>query len=97
MSLALRLGRTLGELCDSMSSYEFSLWLAYYKEAPWDEFRADYRAGVIAAAIANYAGMRRRDGSSPVRPIEFMPWFKMEHDEAEEAEVSPIAHFSKLR
>jgi hypothetical protein len=89
MKLALRLGRTLEELCRTMSSAEFSLWVALYEESPWDDTRADLHAGIIASTIANYAGKVRKDGTA--KPSDFMPFLPREEDE----EPDPADHFSQ--
>lgn len=100
MKLALRLGRTLEELGASMSSEEFSLWMALYEEDPWDETRGDLQAGIIAATIANYAGMRRADGEPPAEAIDYMPFLsakrKGETGSAED-ELDPVKYFSQFQ
>ena len=95
MHLAMRLGRTLDELAHSMTAQEFGLWLALYERDPWDESRADIRAGIVAATVANYAGMMRKQGASPALPRDFMP-FNQSQDEPEQTEEpDPLAHFSQ--
>lgn len=62
------------ELLHRISSRELTEWMAYYQLEPWGEERADLRAGIIAATVANAARdpkKRRR----PFRPEEFMPKF----------------------
>jgi hypothetical protein len=41
------------ELLNGMDSRELSEWLAYYGINPWGPERADLRAGVVAATVAN--------------------------------------------
>lgn len=94
MSLALRLGRTLEELGETMSSAEFGMWLELYKIAPWDDVRGDLQAGIVAATIVNAAGMRRKPGSAPSMPLDFMPLTK---DAPESKEEDPLEHFARLR
>lgn len=97
MRLALRLGRTLGELCETMSSEEFSLWLLMYQEEPWDDSRADLNTGIIASTIANYAGKMRKENAEPARPIDFMPFVKFEVvEDVVEEEPDPLKHFAKF-
>lgn len=93
MSLALALGRTLEELSETMSAQEFGLWLAYYKRNPWGEERADLRAAITTAAIANYAGKSLKDGTS-VSPAEFMPFLEKEDEPTDSPD--PFAHFRTL-
>ena len=51
------------------------MWYAYLALEPIGTFqenlRADYRAGVIAATVANYAGKTRIDGAEPAHPADF--------------------------
>lgn len=63
---------TLEQLGDSMSSAEFSMWLALYKVSPWDERRIDIGFGQVAAAIANYAGKMRKESAENATPLDFM-------------------------
>lgn len=90
----MRLGRTLGELGETMSSAEFSLWLALYKRAPWDETRADINAGIIAATIANYAGKMRGESVPPASPADYMPF--IEKPTVVEQEPDPLEFFAKI-
>ena len=93
MMLALKLGRTLGELGRTMSSHEFALWLAYYPEDMWGEQRDYERAGIIAAEVANYAGRMRKEGTEPARPSDYMPQLKAK---AEPVEPDPVAYFTAV-
>jgi hypothetical protein len=49
---------------------EFLEWLEYWRQEPWGEERADHRAGVISAVIAN---VNRGKNSPMFRPADFMP------------------------
>lgn len=69
-SLALRMGCTVRELLERLDAREFLQWLAYHQIDPWDEERADWRAGMVAAVIANTNG-----GRGKFRPSDFMPKF----------------------
>ncbi len=54
-----------------MSSPEFSEWYAKCQlDGGWGEARADLRAGIIAATIAN---ANRSKGSKAFSPADFMP------------------------
>lgn len=58
----------------AMTSAQFVEWRAYFALEPWDEERADLRAAIIAATIAN-AHRDRKRRPTPI-PIEsFMPRF----------------------
>lgn len=94
MALALRLGRTLHELCETMSAKEFSLWLQFHQDSPIDDSRGDMQAGIIAAQIVNYAGKIRADTIPPARPIDFMPF--VEKPELPSNDDDPLAFFRNL-
>lgn len=51
MALALRMGRTVGELLDTMSAAELLLWRAYDDESPISDRRGDVLAAQVAAAV----------------------------------------------
>jgi hypothetical protein len=97
MTLALKMGRTLEELGSTMSSQEFSLWIAMYEFDQFGELRADERAGIIASTVANYAGMTRAQGSAPASPADFMLHLPLKKREAEpETEPDPVAYFTAV-
>jgi hypothetical protein len=74
-----------------ISSAEFSEWMAYDLIDPIGERRADIRAGIIAAAVAN---TRRRKKSDPVaKPETYMPKFY----EPPAEPPSPEEMFEKLK
>lgn len=54
------MGRTVRELLDSIDAEELQEWIGHYETDPWDEQRADLRAGVIASVIANVNSRKRR-------------------------------------
>lgn len=98
MRLALRLGRTLNELGQTMSSEEFELWVALYQDEPWDETRADLRAGIIASTISNWAGMMRKEGLPPASPADYMPFLKLGEVESDgPEEPDPLVYFSQFQ
>lgn len=53
MKLGLRLGKTLGELRQSMSISELRLWMAFDRISPIGDERNDYNSAQIAAATLN--------------------------------------------
>ena len=61
---------TVGEMLAGMSSSEFTEWAAHYATSPWGEERADWRAGIITATLAN---INRPKGKSAYKPSDFMP------------------------
>jgi hypothetical protein len=52
-----------------MRPSELGMWAALFKVDPWDETRADLRAGVVASAVANFSGRAKR----ATAPGDFMP------------------------
>ncbi|MDW5499730.1 DUF4035 domain-containing protein [Serratia proteamaculans] len=65
MKLALRLGKTLGELKQSISMSELRLWAAYDRISPIGDVRGDVQAAQITAAVYN----AQRDPKS--QPVDF--------------------------
>ncbi|HEJ7998251.1 TPA: DUF4035 domain-containing protein [Serratia liquefaciens] len=63
MKLALRLGKTLGELKQSISMSELRLWAAYDRISPIGDVRGDIHAAQITAAVYN---AQRDPKSQPV-------------------------------
>lgn len=94
MTLALQLGRTLHELGETMTAEEFGLWAALYRLDPWGEQRADLRSAVVAATVANYAGMTRSKSAGPAKPADFMPY--VERDDAVQHDPDPMKHFGAM-
>lgn len=56
MSLALRLGRTLHELGQTITASELKMWIAYDRISPIGDWRADAQAAQIAVATLNAQG-----------------------------------------
>lgn len=67
--------KMLGEMRPS----ELGMWAALYSVDPWDEERADYRAGIVASTIAN---VNLRRGAEPLSPHDFMPFGKQRKEES---------------
>lgn len=72
------MGRTVGELLDSMSGAELAHWFAYYEVDPWTEDRADWRSGMVCSVIANCLT------GSKHGPDDFTPKFKPAGQHADE-------------
>ncbi|WP_444541694.1 phage tail assembly protein T [Andreprevotia chitinilytica] len=51
---------------------------------PWDEERADLRAGIVASTLAN---CHRAEGIDPFTPLDFMPL--AERDQPEPEAIDP--------
>jgi hypothetical protein len=56
MSLALRLGRTLHELRETLTASELKMWLAFDRLCPIGDWRGDIQAAQISTAILNAQG-----------------------------------------
>lgn len=76
-----------------MSSAEFSLWIESYKEDQWGDKWQDWRTGVIASTIANFAGKTLANGHPGTDPKDFMPNFDQEDVVIE---PDPVAFFTAI-
>lgn len=56
MSLALRLGRTLHELRQTMTASELKMWIEFDRISPVGDWRLDAQAAQIAVATLNSQG-----------------------------------------
>ncbi len=56
MSLALRLGRTLHELRQTLTASELKMWIEYDRISPIGDWRGDAQAAQIAVATLNAQG-----------------------------------------
>lgn len=56
MSLALRMGRTLHELRQTMTASELKMWIAFDRISPVGDWRQDAQAAQIAVATLNSQG-----------------------------------------
>lgn len=89
--LARTLGRTLHELCETMTAAEFGLWLEEYRRDPWGGHRDGLHAAIVAKAVADYAGKIR---NSPAELEEFLLRFE---PLGETVEPDPIDHFKQMK
>ncbi|MBE0153256.1 DUF4035 domain-containing protein [Serratia fonticola] len=81
MQLALRLGKTLGELQQVMSVSELRLWAAFNQISPIGDERGDYQAAQIVAATFNAQGGEVEISDAVLRwtePTEEEEWADME-------------------
>ena len=53
MLLGLQLGRLPSELSETMLAAEEAAYMAYYRDDPWGDHRADIRAAQIAQLLYN--------------------------------------------
>jgi len=56
MSLALRLGRTLHELRQTLTASELKMWIAFDRVSPIGDWRGDAQAAQISTAVFNAQG-----------------------------------------
>lgn len=78
------MGCTVASLRATMSYSEFVEWQGYYQIEPWDELRADWRSGLVAAVLAN---VNRKKDSKTYKPDDFMPKFTGPKDDADDWRV----------
>ncbi len=58
MSLALRMGRTLSELRQSMTASEMLMWIEYDRISPIGDIRSDIQAAQIVSAVYGSQGAK---------------------------------------
>ena len=76
--LALALGKTVNELLDNMTSWEYSEWQAFDAIEPIGAWRMDYNFGMLCALNAN---MNRSKGSKAFSAQDFMPFLPQPTEE----------------
>lgn len=79
LTLALRLGKTLQEICNQLSAEELFLWQAYDRESPLSDQRADVLAAITAAASFQAQGAK-------VTALDLLPTWRAEPSEVDEQE-----------
>lgn len=89
MQLALRLGKTLGELQQSISVSELRMWMAFDRISPIGDERNDYHAAQIATAVFN--SQRTKDLLSISSQL--LCWNKEEEAEDAEEDTSGLEAF----
>ena len=58
MTLALRLGRTLDELTQTLTARELRMWIEFDRINPISDRRGDIQAAQISAAVLNSQGAK---------------------------------------
>ncbi|WP_414146879.1 DUF4035 domain-containing protein [Erwinia sp. BNK-24-b] len=58
MTLALRLGRTLHELKETLTASELRMWIEYDRANPISDRRGDIQAAQVATAVLNSQGAK---------------------------------------
>jgi hypothetical protein len=84
--LALRMGRTVGELSAVLTTDEQARWMALHRRAPLDDSRLDYLFARLCLLVAQVAGAKKKSGGAftleeflmfqhkpkPANPLAFM-------------------------
>ena len=80
--LALRLGRSVSELLQTVGSRELTEWMAFDTISPIGDWRGDYASAQVAAILAE---VNRDKKSRPKQftPRDFMPFLDREEDQHE--------------
>lgn len=90
MKLALRLGKTLGELRQSMSISELRLWMAFDRVSPIGDERNDFHSAQISAAVIN---AQKTKDFVPISDM-LLRWNEPEQvDDPEEEDTSGLEAF----
>lgn len=58
MALALRMGRTLSEMRQTMTASELMMWIEYDKISPLGDTRGDIQAAQIVSAVYGAQGVK---------------------------------------
>lgn len=58
MTLALRLGRTLHELKETLTASELQMWIEYDRVSPISDRRGDIQTAQLATAVLNSQGAK---------------------------------------
>lgn len=83
---------TVNEAKHRITVPEFQRWVEFYAIEPWGEERADLRAGIVAAVIAN---CHRGKNTTPYSARDFMPDFRSIEERARPTQTS-AEHWSIL-
>jgi Protein of unknown function (DUF4035) len=88
------LGCTVAELCERMSSAEFTEWVVVYHEDPFGELRADRRNAQLAALLYN---AHRGRNSPALGERDFMLYHPFEGrvQESDEAVSARLLHWAQ--
>lgn len=65
------------QVLDEIDAEEFAEWVAFDSLEPIGTVGDDYRAGIVAAMVAN---VHRKRGTEPIRPLDFFPWHEEPRD-----------------
>lgn len=63
----------------SLDSHQLAEWYTFLNLEPIGDLRADYRAGMLCATLANYAGKARIEGAEAANPADFFGSLEENH------------------
>lgn len=86
---------TVAELLGRISSRELSEWLAYAQVEPFGPERADLRAGIIAATVAN-AHRDKKKKARPYQAKDFTPRFGQRRERSPETLLQKVEMINAL-
>lgn len=78
-------------LMQAITGPQLADWLDFYAVEPWGDTRADLRAGIVAAVVAN-ANRDAKRRPEPFAPSDFMPLVQRRKAEDEEANIDGLRH-----
>jgi hypothetical protein len=81
------------QLLTTLDSGELAEWVAFDSLEPVGEYRADFRAGMLASLFAN---ANKAKGAKTLSPGDFMPFIEKEEPDVHESEQSVIERFRVL-
>lgn len=81
----------VGQMLRSMSSQEFTEWMAFARIEPFGALVDDYRAGLYPSMKANSC----REGKEPIGPLDLFPWNAEPEPEAPDASQQIIGLFEQ--
>ena len=66
--LALRMGRTVGELSAVLTTEEQARWMALHRRAPITDERRDYLFARLCLLVAQVSGAKKKPGAAQQKP-----------------------------
>jgi len=78
-------------LMQAITGPQLADWLDFYAVEPWGDTRADLRAGIVAAVIAN-ANRDAKRRPEPFTPADFMPLAPRREIDAAAPNIDDLRH-----
>ena len=92
----MQIGRTPRELLADVTSDEITEMMAFEQLEPFGSGIDDFRAGQIAATVAN-VNRDPKSKAQPWTPADFMPALGAEADRAEDAELAAMSPAERVK